>query len=113
MLTPALTIYFDLEGSSAWYASLGISQSVTVSEGMALDLGAQVGFMDDGDTYSALHNGLISASMSFTINDYVSVTPELYYSFALTSDSELMIAGGSVDAEDDHLFGGVSASFAF
>ncbi len=113
LLAPTLTFYNDIDSYPGYYVTLGISHSVPVADGMALDLGAQVGFLDDDANYSEFHDALISASMSFTINDYVSVTPELYYSFALTSDSELLIAGGSVDAEDDHLFGGVSASFAF
>ena len=112
-LAPTLTVYADIESSSAIYATLGVSHSVPVAEGMALDLGAQIGYMDDDAGYSEFHDGLLSASMTFTINDYVSVTPELYYSFALTNDAELMIAGGSEDLEKDHVFGGVSASFAF
>jgi hypothetical protein len=92
---------------------MGISHAVAVAEGMALDLGAQVGYLDDDADYSEFHDGRVSASMTFPINDYISVTPELYYSFALTSESELAIAGGSYDADDNHFYGGVSASLAF
>jgi len=113
MLAPTLTVYADIESSSAIYATLGVSHSVPVAEGMALDLGAQIGYMDNDAGYSEFHDGLISASMSFTVNNYLSITPELYYSFALTNDSELAIAGGSEDGDDSHVFGGVSASFAF
>ena len=113
MLAPTLTFYNDIDSFPGYYVTLGVSHSLAVPEGMALDLGAQVGFLDDDANYSEFHDALISASMTFAVNDYVSITPELYYSFALTSDSELAIAGGSVDNEDNHVFGGVSASFAF
>lgn len=113
MLAPTLTFYNDIDSFPGYYVTLGVSHSLAVAEGMALDLGAQVGFLDDDANYSEFHDALISASMTFAVNDYVSITPELYYSFALTSDSELAIAGGSVDNEDNHVFGGVSASFAF
>jgi hypothetical protein len=113
LLAPTLTFYNDIDSYPGYYITLGVGHSLPVGEGMALDLGAQIGFMDDDADYSEFHDALISASMTFAINDYVSVTPELYYSFALTNDAEMMIAGGSVDGEDDHVFGGVSASFAF
>jgi hypothetical protein len=113
LLAPTLTFYNDIDSVPGYYLTLGISHSVAVAEGMALDLGAQIGFLDDDANYSELHDGLISASMSFAINDYVSVTPELYYSFALSSDAETAIAAVSVDGDDNHVFGGVSSSFAF
>ena len=113
LLAPTLTLYTDIDSVPGWYATLGISHSVNVAEGMNLDLGAQIGYLDDDDTYNEFHDALISASMTFPISDYVSVTPELYYSFALTSDAETVIAAGSVDGEEDHFFGGLSASFAF
>jgi len=113
LLAPTLTLYTDIDSVPGWYATLGISHSVTVAEEMSLDLGAQIGYLDDDNTYNEFHDALISASMTFPISDYVSVTPELYYSFALTSDAETVIAAGSVDGEEDHFFGGLSASFAF
>ncbi len=113
LLAPTLTLYTDIDSVPGWYATLGISHSVNVAEGMNLDLGAQIGYLDDDDTYNEFHDALVSASMTFPISDYLSVTPELYYSFALTSDAETVIAAGSVDGEEDHFFGGLSASFAF
>ncbi|MFO7605610.1 MAG: hypothetical protein R6W72_04855 [Desulfurivibrionaceae bacterium] len=114
ILAPTLTYYADianLPGSS--YATLGISHSISFSEDMALDLGAQVGYLDDGADYSELHDGLLSASMSFGIGEYASVTPELYYSFALSDDAETAIESVSYDGDDNHFYGGISASFAF
>ena len=113
LLSPTFTYYTDIAHLPGSYATLGISHSLPVAEGMALDLGAQVGYLDDDADYSEFHDGMISASMTLPINDYISVTPELYYSFALTSDSEAVIAGGSYDADDSHIYGGVSASLAF
>jgi uncharacterized protein (TIGR02001 family) len=113
LLSPTLTYYTDIAHLPGTYITMGISHAVAVAEGMALDLGAQVGYLDDDADYSEFHDGRVSASMTFPINDYISVTPELYYSFALTSESELAIAGGSYDADDNHFYGGVSASLAF
>ena len=114
LLVPTLSIYNDIDNFRGYYATLGVSHSIAVAEGMALDLGAQVGYYDLDDTdYSEFHDALITASMTFAVNDYVSVTPELYYAFALTNEAEADIIAVSSDAEDDHIYGGVSASFAF
>jgi hypothetical protein len=113
LLAPTLTVYKDIANVPGYYATLGIGHSIPFSESMALDLGAQVGYLDDDADYSEFHDGLISASMSFGIGQYASVTPELYYSFALTDEAETAIKSVSYDEEDNHFFGGISASFAF
>ena len=113
LLSPTLTYYTDIAHLPGSYATLGISHSLPIAEGLALDLGAQVGYLDDEADYSEFHDGLLSASMTFTINDYVSVTPELYYSFALSNEAETAIAAVSYDTDDSHIYGGVSASLAF
>jgi len=114
LLAPTLTVYNDISNYQGWYATLGIGHSIPVAEGVSLDLGAQIGYLDDEDTYNEFHDGLLSVSMSIPVGEYISVTPELYYSFALTSDSETVIKGASVDGDDDSfLYGGISTSFAF
>jgi uncharacterized protein (TIGR02001 family) len=112
-LSPTLTYYTDIVHLAGSYVTLGISHSLSIAEGMALDLVAQVGYLDDDADYSEFHDGLISASITFAIHDYVSVTPELYYSFALTDEAETAIAAVSYDTDDSHVYGGVSASFSF
>ncbi|MCK4840120.1 MAG: hypothetical protein KAS94_15045 [Desulfobulbaceae bacterium] len=113
ILSPTLTYYTDIAHLPGSYVTLGISHSLAITKAMALDLGAQVGYLDDEADYSELHDGLLSASMTFTVSEYVSVTPELYYSFALTDEAETAIKAVSYDAEDSHFYGGVSASLAF
>jgi hypothetical protein len=113
LLSPTLTYYSDIAHVPGSYVTLGISHSLPIAEGLALDLGAQVGYLDDDADYSEFHDGLLSASMTFAINDYVSVTPELYYSTALTNEAETAIKAVSYDSDDSHVYGGVSASLAF
>jgi uncharacterized protein (TIGR02001 family) len=113
LLSPTLTYYTDIAHLPGSYVTLGISHSLPVAEGLALDLGAQVGYLDDEADYSELHDGLLSASMTFALNDYVSLTPELYYSLALSSEAETAIQAVSYDGDDSHVYGGVSASLAF
>ena len=64
---------------------------------MTLDLGAQVGYLDDEANCGEFHDRLMGASMTFTVNDYVSVPPELYYSFALANEAGTAIAAVSYE----------------
>ena len=137
-LSPTLTIYRDIDAGPSTYVTLGVSHSFPVTEKYALDLGFEASYynFDDGDDmpdpddvkkgdpdpdgYSALHTGLISASMTFPVGKYFSITPEIYYSFPLSSDSDdlLEIANDydgdlSIDGDTDFIYGGVTLGMAF
>jgi uncharacterized protein (TIGR02001 family) len=115
LLSPSLTIYYDTDSfAGAWYVDLSIGHSIAINENLSLDLGLSLSYLDDNDSYNALHNGLVSASMSFPVGEYISITPELYYSFPLSGDAEDYIADASFSGTDDSfVYGGVSASFSF
>ena len=52
--------------------------------------------------------------MTFPMGEYFAITPELYYSFALSSDSEDLIEELSVDGDDSNfLYGGLTLSMSF
>ena len=114
LLAPTLSIYYDTDGfPGAWYANLGISHSFMIAEKYSLDLGLSFGYLDDNDGYSEFHNGLLSASMSFPVGKYMAITPEIDWSFALSSEAEDYISAASVSNDDNFVYGGVSASFSF
>jgi hypothetical protein len=108
LLSPALTVYRDFDNFKGYYVNLSIGHSFSITDKYALDLGASAGYYNYDDTsYSALHDGMLSASMTFPVNEYLSVTPEVYYSFPLSSDAE------DLEGIDNNFYGGLSASFAF
>ena len=114
LLSPTLAFYYDIDDfSGAWYATFDISHSFAIGENYALDLGFLVSYMDDNEDYNDFHNGVVSASMSFPIGKYFSITPEVNYSFALSSDAEDAIKAGSADDDDSYFYGGTTLSFAF
>lgn len=126
LLSPSLTIYRDYDAVPGWYITAGVSHSVPVSGDLSLDLGARVGYYDiddestlaepddPSDAYSGFHDGLLSASMTFPVGEYFSVTPEIYYSFPLSSDAEDVIEAGSANLKDsDFIYGGVTLSMSF
>ena len=114
LLSPTLTFYYDVDHfSGAYYATFDISHSFTIAENYVLDLGALVSYLDDNEGYDAFHNALLSASMTFSFAKYFSVTPEVNYSFALSSDAEDYIKAGSADDDDNYFYGGATLGFAF
>lgn len=126
LLSPSLTIYRDYDFYPGWYISAGISHSFAITGELSLDLGAKIGYydIDDEDTvadpddpndaYSGLHDGQLSASMTFPLGEYFSITPEIYYSFPLDSDAEDVIEAASVNGKDsDFVYGGVTLSMSF
>jgi uncharacterized protein (TIGR02001 family) len=112
---PSLSVYYDTDSfAGAWYANLAFGHSFMIGETYSLDLGLSFGYLDDNDGYAELHDGNLSASMSFPIGEYIAITPEIYWSFALSSEAKDYIAAASVSGDDDSfVYGGISASFSF
>jgi len=78
ILAPSITVYRDIDHLVGWYVTAAIGHSFPISGDYSLDVGAQVSYLDaddatsyaerNGDSYSGLHDGIISASMSFPVN---------------------------------------------
>lgn len=133
LLKPTLTIYRDTDNLAGWYLTLGISHSLPLPNDLALDLGAKVGYLAaDGassygkvtngvesatDAYSGLLDGVLSASVTIPVTKYVSLIPQVAYSFALSSDaSDLLKARNlaAIDKEKDNfIYGGIACKLAF
>jgi hypothetical protein len=139
LLTPTLTMYRDYDAEPGVYLSLGISHSFAVTADLSLDLGAQIGYLatedantindttyseqvrdangdwqPTGEPYREFHDGKLSASMTFPLGDYFSLTPELYYSFPLSSKAKDLIESKSATGDDsDFVYGGVTLSMSF
>ncbi len=127
LLTPTLTIYRDYDSFPGWYITAAIGHSFTLSEAISLDLGAKAGYLmadeettyadpsDPSDPFRNFLDGVLSVALPVTITDQVTITPEAFYSFALSSDSEDMLAADNraYDNDETTFYGGVSATFAF
>ncbi|MDR3090395.1 MAG: hypothetical protein LBU39_11380 [Desulfobulbaceae bacterium] len=124
ILTPTLTIYREIAYAPAWIALLGLSQDIELGKNMSLTLGASASYYysdDDGisevndptSQYRALHNGLISATLNIPINDYITVKPNIAYSFPLSSEAEDFIEAASISDESQFVYGGVTLSIAY
>jgi uncharacterized protein (TIGR02001 family) len=111
---PSFTIYYDTDGfAGAWYANLSFGHSFMIGEKYSLDLGLSFGYLDDNDGYAEFHDGNLSAAMSFPVGEYIAITPEIYWSFPLTSEAGDYIKNPDFSNDDNFVYGGISASFSF
>lgn len=124
LLAPTLAVYRDTDAFPGWYATLGISHSFPVSGEITLDLGALVSYLAadeaetyaeaDGSKYSNFHDGVLSVGLTIPVSQYITVTPKLSYTFALSSGAEDLMRDSSKNGtDDDFIYGGVAVSMAF
>ncbi len=88
LLTPTLTVYKESTGIQGWYAKLGVGHTLELTKDVKLALGASAGYLDDENGYNALHDGVLSATLSVPVATYITVSPQLYYSFPLSSKAK-------------------------
>ena len=120
ILKPTLSIYQEIEIGHAWYFSLGGSHSFNVYKDWSLDLAGWVSYMhntavdDPKLKISAFHDGNISAGLKIPLNSYVSIKPNLQWSFPLSSAAGNRIKYGSNfgDGHNTFVYGGLILDFA-
>ncbi|MFA7383147.1 MAG: TorF family putative porin [Desulfurivibrionaceae bacterium] len=124
LLKPTLTVYRDTDYYPGWYATLAVSHSFPVQGDVTLDLGGQVSYLAaddsspykeaDGSKYSNLHDGVLSVGLTVPVNKYITVSPKLSYTFALSDAAKDLMRTSSKDGNDDNfIYGGVAVSMAF
>jgi len=130
LLSPSLTVYRDIGSYPHWYFLLGISHSFEFTEKVSLELSGSVSYLksedsDDypkindngqttGDKFENFHDGVISASLPISVAEYITVTPALSCTFALSGDASDEMKYRSKNGDDDmFVYGGVTLSIAF
>jgi hypothetical protein len=136
LLSPALTVYKEIDHYRNWYFQLGISHVVEFNKMISLKLAATAGYLlsTDADTYpkfdgnalatsdkfSNFHDGSLSASLPIKVTEQITVTPTLSYIFPLTGNAKdemkgLGLQGTASPSDRNSSFwvGGVSVGFSF
>lgn len=124
LLKPTLTVYRDTDFYPGWYTTLGVSHSFPVMNDITLDLAGLVSYLAadeatsyadaDGDNYSNFHDGTISMGLTVPVAKYITITPKLSYTFALSGDAQDIMKSVSKDGDDDNfIYGGIAVSMAF
>ena len=115
LLKPTFSIYQEIEIGQAWYLSLGLSHSFAVYKDWSLDLGGWVSFLVDKsgtDDFSDFHDGNISAGLKIPLNNYLSIKPNIQYSFPLSKDAADQIKGLSFSGHNNFVYGGIILDLA-
>ena len=114
LLKPTLSVYQEIEIGQAWYISLGLSHSFAVYKDWSLDLGGWVSYLTNHSTddFSNFHDGNISAGLKIPLNNYLSIKPNIQYSFPLSKDAADQIKGLSFSGHNNFVYGGLILDLA-
>jgi len=122
ILSPTLHAYYDFDEGTGWYIMASVSHSLSITEELALNLGAYasytadnavMGLTDAGEEVSDFYNAQVSASVDIPISEKISLSPMLAYSFALSDDAEEAIKNANIGGDSDVLYGGVTLTLSF
>ncbi|WP_456370341.1 hypothetical protein [Thermodesulfatator atlanticus] len=125
-INAGITVYKEISHYPGWWIELSADRSFALPwYNASLDLGATALYLssDDkgayedpdntNDAYSGWMNMNLSASLSIPVTKQITVTPQIAYSFALSSDAKKVIKNASVTDNHDFLYGGVGVSISF
>ncbi len=113
LLKPTFSVYQEIELGHAWYFQLGVSHSFPVYKDWSLDLAGSISYLNNksldekGSDFSDFHDGNISAGLKIPLNKYLSIKPNLQYSFPLTSAASREIENGSFGHDHQYVSGGI------
>ncbi len=126
IMAPSLTIYRDIARYPGWYTALKVSHTFDLSETITVDLGGHISYLsiddesyiadpdDPTSAYSDFHDGQVFVTVGIPVTEYITVVPELYYSFPLSSAASDIIKVVSSSGDDDNfVYGGISLNMAF
>ncbi len=127
-LSPKLTVYREFAHAPSTYITLAISHSIAFPwHGISLDLGLKGSYLISNDKgaypdpsnpdkrYIDFHDGLLSAALNVPVNNYITVSPEVDWSFPLSSDAakDMAMRNAGHGAKDNFVYAGLSVSMAF
>ncbi len=97
-----LELSYDYDELEAWFLTLGVSKEIELSEKIALNIGAAVGYND----FDYLNQGELTAALNYAVNDAFNVTPAILFSTPLSQDAE--------DADiDDEFVSSLTVTYTF
>jgi hypothetical protein len=137
ILSPTLTVYKEIDHYRQWYATLGVSHTISLHEKIGLKLSALASYLmstdettyakydsdslPTTDKYNNFHDGTVAVSLPIAVYKTLSVTPTISYVFPLCDDArhEMRARGlqGAAKPSDkdssSFLYGGVILSYTF
>ena len=120
LLKPTFSVYNEIETGQAWYFNLGLSHSFAVYKDWSLDVGGWVSYLINNSSanphFSNFHDGNIAVGLKIPLNSYLSVKPNIQYSFPLSGDASTRIRDNSAalfhHRQDNFVYGGLIIDLA-
>ena len=120
-LAPAVKFCHELDNTDDWIVLVTVGHGFDLTDKLALNLGAVLGFAGDyyvesnygSGTGAAFTHAQFDAALSCALTDKASVALKGAFSTLLDGDLRDDVDAGGVYADQDIFFGGVNASYAF
>ena len=115
ILKPTFSIYNEIEIGQAWYFQLGVAHSFAVYKDWSLDLAGSVSYLHDKTDikFGNFHDGNISAGVKIPLNNYLSIKPNIQWSFPLSADACRQIKASGLDGhQNTFVYGGIILDLA-
>jgi hypothetical protein len=120
LLSPTVSVYYDVKEADGFYGSVGVSHSVEVADKISLGLAASLGAADkDWSTYyfgedaSGLTDYSVSATLPVALTDSVTLTPGVQYTGLLDDASDIVDDTGLYFGDTEKVIGSVKLSYVF
>ena len=116
-LAPTLTLVRDLDLIEGFYASLALSQTITLSDKIGLALGFSTGVGDKdynkgyfGVSKTKLNDGNVSAGLPIALTSSITLTPSVQYTWLW--DSQIGDQAKTLYKDSSSFWGGVTLAVA-
>lgn len=136
LLKPTLSVYREIAlGGERWYINLGVSHTFPIVKReilgfcgeQTLDVGGWISYLtahhnaSKGELdYEGMHDGNIWAAYNIPINNFITVSPSINYSFPLSNRSQRELRHASFDylehgkdGDSHFVYGGVTLKVSF
>ncbi len=121
-----LTLYREISHYPGWWVEISAGKDFSLPWYQStLSLSASAMYLDSNDRsaypdpdnpddeFSGWLYLQLGAETNIPVGEYLSLTPKIYYQFALTGDAKDLLSAGSWDENHDHFYGGINLNFAF
>ncbi|MFI4913377.1 MAG: hypothetical protein ACIAQZ_17095 [Sedimentisphaeraceae bacterium JB056] len=121
VLSPSVTVYYDIDEADGVYVSFGVGHSIDLSDTMALDISAALGWGDEdyntfywGVADDAANDLSVSVALPIAMGDWT-LTPSVNYVSLMDSDlrASNAYATNSDNDKSDYFYAGIGLSTEF
>ncbi len=118
MLSPTLTLYYDVDEVNGFYGNFELGHEIALTEQLALGLSASIGMggRDYNDYYFgkksiALNDLNLSAGLAYAFTEDLSASAAIRYTTLL--DGSIRDGGSEIYDNEDRIYGNISAAYSF